>query len=470
MIKNRTLPTLIRKDYALSLRGGTLFLLFGITWGLFIVSGVLTLIGYREAQQEREHAARMFRDQWEGQHKGAHDAAHYGTWIFKPLHVLGVFHPGLNDYSGTTYRIEAHKQTEVDHSSAGTRGTVLRLGQFSFALLLQLLVPLLILFLASSSVTTEKASGTLRMLLAQGVTFRKLVWSKTGVHYLYAFFLSLPVFSVMLVIVLYAPEGRAYVLHLLFIFIGYQLYYFLCVLLGVIISVRSAGSGISAFAVLAFWLLSCILFPRVMTNTATHRHPPMSRAAFDDHIIQGYREGLGDDGPYYERAKQYENELLSRYHATRLSEIPVDTDALVMQYHEDYKSRVFTYYYKEISEAFAAQQDFIRKASWADPFIGLKRLTAALSGTDFFHHQAFFTQARAYRNYFIRTLNEEQALHPGQTVPKTGFYAEIRDFEYREPSLGEILGREITAFGSMLVWIVCGIAFLFVATRKSPVL
>ncbi|MGS2761171.1 DUF3526 domain-containing protein [Sinomicrobium sp. M5D2P9] len=472
MNSHRVLRTLILKDSRLVYRGGTLSLLFGLTWFLLIASGILTMIEYHKAQQDRELANLLFRQQWEEQHKGAHDAAHYGTWIFKPLNVLGAFHPGLNDFSGTTYRVEAHKQQEVDHSNAEGKDSIMRFGQFSFALILQFLVPLLILFLASSAVTSERESGTLRMLLAQGVSFRRLVWSKIWVNYLYGILLVLPVFLVILVSVWVAGEGGQAVLRLSFIFLGYLLYYLLCVLIGVIISVRSTTSKISAFTALTFWLLTVVLLPKVVTNMADHRFPPMSRATFDDRVTQGYREGLNRDGPYYERARLYEKELLSRYGADSTAELPVDVDALVMQYHEDYKSTVFTYYYKQVSETFDRQQKFISNAIWTDPFIGIKRLSSAMSGTDFFHHRAFFTQARAYRDYFIRSLNLEQAKHPErgeeQYHPDADFFRRIEVFQYRELSVGQVLKLQQTAFYGILGWILLAVLILHFITKNHP--
>ena len=472
MTSDRVLRTLILKDLRLLYRGGTFSLLFRVTWLLLTASGILTLIQYHKAQEDRELANRVFRQQWEVQHKGAHDAAHYGTWIFKPLSVLGAFHPGLNDFSGTTYRIVAHEQQEVGHSNAEGKDSVMRLGQFSFALILQFLVPLLILFLSSSAVTSERESGTLRMLLAQGVRFRRLVWSKIWVNYLYSFLLVLPVFLVILVSVWIAGEGGGDILRLLFIFLGYLLYYFMCVLIGVILSVRSVTSKTSTFTALTFWLLTTVLLPRIVTNMADHRFSPMSRATFDDRVTQGYREGLNGDGPYYERAKAYEEELLSWYRATDTEELPVDADALVMQYHEDYKSKVFTYYYDQVSETFGRQQKFINNAIWIDPFIGIKRLSSAMSGTDFFHHQAFFTQARNYRDYFIRSLNTEQAKHPvkGEEhyYPDADFFRQIQDFQYQRLSVREVLKLQQTAFYGILGWILLVILALHFTIKNNP--
>lgn len=463
---------LIQKEFRLAYRGKVLLLLFGITWSLLGFSGILTVWQYQQAQQEIESSNRLFRQQWEIQHRGAHAAAHYGTWIFKPLNVLGAFHPGLNDYSGTTFRIEAHTQQEVDHSNAEGKGSLIRFGQFSFALILQLLVPLFILFLSSPGITVERESGTLRMLLAQGIKFRRLVWGKIWGSYLLSVLLVLPAFMIILLALWFTGEEMEAMLRLLFIFSGYLLYYFLCVLIGVIISVRSTTSKISAFAALTFWLLTIVLLPRLVTNIADDLFPPMSRAAFDDRVEQGYREGLNGDGPYFERAKAYENELLSRYEADNTAALPVDADALVMQYHEDYKSKVFKYYYNQILQTFNKQQNFINSAIWIDPFIGVKQLSSAMSGTDFFHHQTFFVQARAYRDYFVRSLNLEQAKHPERGEEhhslNPDFFSRMKDFQYRKLSIRQVLKLQQTAFYGILSWILLAVLILHFITKTHP--
>jgi hypothetical protein len=79
----------------------------------------------------------------------------------------------------TSVFLEAHRQNTANFSEANHSGGMLRFGELSPALVLQLLVPLAIFFLGFAAITGERLSGTLPMLLAQGVTWRELIAGKT---------------------------------------------------------------------------------------------------------------------------------------------------------------------------------------------------------------------------------------------------------------------------------------------------
>lgn len=464
------LSTLIGKELRSAYRDKTVVLLFTITWSLFVVSGMLTAYQYHHDVQERIFSNEKFRKQWDAHQGNPHEAAHFGTYIFKPLNILNAFDSGLNDYFGTTFRVEAHVQHEVDYSNAESKDALMRFGQFSFALILQLLVPLLILFTVSSSITAEKESGTLKMLFAQGIKPAALAWGKVWSGFLMIALLIIPFFIILLIMIVSTQSGLALTVRFLIISISYLLYYFLITVLGVIVSIWSKNSGTAILSVLIIWLLTSIIIPKAATGIAGQRYPLMSRATFNDSVKQSYLKGINGNDPYYDRTERYLKELLLKYKVDTASQLPVDANGVILQYNEDYQNMVFNHYHSRIENTFQQQQNFLSYIGILDPFISMKRISMSMASTDFYHHNDFFLQAQRYRNSLIRRLNLELANHPqkdGQEY-KAGpdFFKQIKDFKYQLPATTTVLKLQLIGILALISWIILlSIILQFISSR-----
>ncbi|MGY0038399.1 ABC transporter permease subunit [Pedobacter sp. NJ-S-72] len=465
------LHTIVWKEFRSAFRDRMMSTLAIIIYTLFIASALLTIIQYQKDQQSLEQSNTKFRQQWEAQHNNPHEAAHFGTYLFKPLNLLSAFDPGLNDYFGTTYRVEAHVQHEVDYSNAERNDALMRFGQFTLALIMQLLIPLLLLFISSSALTFEKESGTFKMLMAQGLNPAQLAWGKIWSNYLMVIILVMPIFIVLAVVILFTPSSVVLWGRFLVIAGGYLLFYLLVTLTGVMVSALSGTSRTAILTVLTIWLFSSILLPKIATSIASDHYPLRSRAAFNNEIKQGFLKGINGDGPFHERGEKYITALLKKYQVGSASLLPVNADGLILQYNEDYQNQVFDHYYTQIEDTFKQQQSFLSMAGLLDPFISLKRLSMAMSGTDFYHHQTFFLQAKSYRNTFIRRLNLQLASHPikSNEIYKADpfFYAQLKDFQYQPPSLLYTLWLQRYALLSLSGWVLLlSIAIRFI-TKSS---
>lgn len=459
--------SLIRKEFRLAYRDKIIVLLSVLIWSLFILSSALSAYQYHTDQESRAAANRKFRQQWEGQHHSPHEAAHYGSYIFKPLNLLSAFDAGLNDYFGTTYRIEAHVQHEVDYSNAESNDSLMRFGNFTLALILQQLVPLLILFTASSAITLEKESGTFKMLMAQGLKPVRLIWSKVWANYLMVALLVLPIFIVLFLMVLFSSSGGILWARFLVIMMSYLLYYLLVTMLAVMVSAWSQSSKTAVLVILTIWLLSSIILPKTAANIADQRYPLMSRATFNERVKQGYLKGINSNDPYYERVDKYLEKLKKQYHVDDDRKMPVDAAGMVMQYNEDYQNMVFNHYYHQLEKTFDQQQSFLTNSGLIDPFISLKRVSMAMSGTDFYHHNNFFQQAQQYRNDLIRQLNMELASHPEKGhVVSQDFFRQINDFKYQLPSLTNLWRLQWKSLLALCTWILILTAILQFFTKR----
>ncbi|WPV66362.1 MULTISPECIES: DUF3526 domain-containing protein [unclassified Chitinophaga] len=437
-------------------RSGVAILLLLFIWISMGLALIVSGIQYGKGKAERLAAADLFRREWNTQHRNPHDAAHFGTYLFTPLTIKAILDPGLNDFSGTTYRVEAHVQHEMDYSHAQNGNVVARLGQFSVAVVLQLVVPFLILITGSRSLTEERERGTLRLIRVQAGNLSIITWGKVWAYYM---LFSAILFPFLLFFLFTGVMMYLWV-------IAYLLFYFWLTLVAVFISQVSSSSRASNISAVIVWVVLFVIMPKVAVNQSIILYPVKSRAVFEDNVRQGYLKGFDGNSPYYERGDSFMHALLKRYHVDSVSQLPVNPDGLLLQYHEDYQNKVFDHYYKGISASFAQQQVFLSRIGWIDPFIALKRVSMALSATDFYHHDSFYQQARVYRNTLIRKLNLELAAHGQDYKADTSFFTSLYSFKYRELPPRQILSLSWSAFAAIGVWILIAVASVHIISKR----
>lgn len=450
------LRLMLWQEFRLALRDKTLLLLATLIWLLLSVSALFSVFDYHQQHKHIEKANIDFRKQWNAQHHNPHEAAHFGTYIFKPLQLLSVFDAGLNDYFGTTYRIEAHVQHEVNYSHAESSDALMRFGKFTLALILQMFVPLLLLFITSRSITAEKESGTFKMLMAQGLKPAILVWGKVWANFLLVVLLVLPLFLVLLLLIFLSDTPENFYGRFFLLSASYLLYYLLITIIGVWVSASCRSSKSALLLILGLWLLGSLILPKAIVSLTARHYPLMARATFNNNVREGYLKGINGKDPYNLRAERYLKKLLQQYHADTTSQLPIDADGMVMQYNEDYQNMVFSFYQAKLNSTFSQQQYLLSLAGFADPLISLKRLSMAMAGTDFYHHTDFSVQAQHYRNELIRSLNLELAKHPVKNnqvyLASPAFFSKIKDFNYKMAKLPQVLQLQWMAILSLVCW------------------
>lgn len=426
----------IAHEWLLLKRSGITLLLCLVIWISMGLALLLSGIGYLRGRAEQEAAVQLFTRQWNEQQRNPHDAAHFGTYLFRPVTLKGMLDPGLSDYAGTTYRVEAHVQHEMDHSHAESGLVAGRHGPFSIALVLQLVVPFLILITASRSLTTERESGTLSLLKVQAGRMTAFLWGKVWAYYL----LFVAILAPFLLLCLFAVWWV----------LAYLLFYFLVVLIAVLISQLAGSSRGANICAVMVWVLFFVVMPKMAVNQAVVAHPVVSRAVFEDKVRQGYLKGLDGKSPYYERGAQYLKTL----------KVQGNVEGLLLQFHEDYQEKAYLHYYKDVLAGFKAQQGFLSGVGWIDPYIALKRFSMSLSGTDQSHQADLYLQARSYRSQLIRQLNLELVAHPDGYRADPAFFKGISPFQYRA---GKV---DWMGIAPIIVWIlITAIAVHIIAKR-----
>lgn len=462
--------TVAKKEILQARRNHLFTTLTVITWLLLIVAGIGGYERYCHARMQQQEADAMLRQEWEQQETNPHAAAHFGTWLFKPFTFLSLYDNGLNNFTGSSYRVEAHRQHEINYSTVQDTDSQLRFGELSPALVFQLLVPLLIIILAYGSVSNEKEHNTLRLASVQGGSMTALLWGKILGNY---FIIALIVSPALLVITLGAWLFREpALLSRSLAFCGaYLLYFFIIMALTVLVSAWSKHSSGALLTTLGAWMLCCIVLPRVVANWADKAAPLPSRYIFNRKVQDGYRKGLGNDGDVMERNKRYEQQVLSKYKVDSLTKLPVNFDGLAMQYGEEYYAKVYQIAAAETDSLIRRQQTLLEMAALVNPFLALQQVSMGISGTDYFHHLEFHQQAGRYRNQFIRMLNMELAGNGGPYLSysyKVGpaYFKKSKPFNWRLPSTGNAIRWHALSWASLAGWLLVSLVLVHLTAKN----
>lgn len=459
-----------KKEIRLARRNHLFIVLTIITWLLLAVAGLGGYERYKHTRLQQQTAGNTLRHEWEQQEKNPHSAAHFGTWLFKPFTFLSLYDNGLNNFTGTSYRVEAHKQHEVNFSTVQDTDSQLRFGELSPALVFQLLVPLLIIILAHGSVSSERENNTLRLVTVQGGKTVGLLWGKILGNYFIILLIVLPALLIILFGAWVFKEPMLFTRSLAFCS-AYLLYFFIITAFTVLISAWCKRSAASLFVNLGAWIICCILLPRITTWWADEAAPLPSRYAFNRKVQEGYNKGLGNDGGFRDRAKRYEQQVLAQYKVDAISKLPVVFSGLAMQYGEDYHSMVYQKIAAETDSVIRRQQNLLEAAALFNPFLAIQQVSMGVSGTDYFHHLDFHQQARQYRDEFIRMLNVELARNGGASNSydyKVGaaYFKKSIPFHWQLPTAANALSWHALSWLSLAGWVLIIMLLMPVTAKK----
>ena len=440
---------------------------------LMLVALVGGAVQYERGHQERDAAQDADRSLWNNQgDKDAHSAAHFGQWAFKPPSLLALADPGVDAYSGGAVWMEAHKRNEMQFRPARDSGVTARMGGLTLAFVLQAVLPLVIIVLGFNSLSGERERGTLRQLLAQGVTPQALALGK-GLALLRGLaWLLLPLAALLVLsgALLAGPgQGAAAVQRALAWIAGHALYLAGFVALTLAVSALARSSRAALVTLLALWLLATFVAPRVMTEVARSSVALPSAQEFRERISAERAKTFGHDENHPAFAA-YKAELLAQYQVQRVEDLPLNFRGLALRRDDEMGYAIYDRLFGEL-EAAITQQDELRQAPGALlPLLAMQPLSMALAGTDTRHHRHFAQAAEAHRRV-IQTLTSEDLIRNqryGDTsyVSPAALWAKVPAFDYPPPSAGWALQGAWGALGLLLGWVLLSTALAAVAVRR----
>lgn len=424
--------------------------------------------------RERVELNELMRKDWENQEeKNAHSAAHYGTYVYAPQPPLSFLDFGVMNYVGSTVRLEAHLQQDAQFASSMENGSHIRFGDFTSSLIMQLLIPLLLIFISFNAVSGEKEQRTLTLLAIQGSSTSGILWQKI--------FAYTSIGGVMLTGILIAagfslwiqdfPINADLLTRFVVMWMIYLSYYFVISSVSVCISAWSGASKQSLLALITCWLFFVVLLPKYSTSLGDHLYPLPSRKDFQAAIRKEVQQGVDGHDPENKRTEAFRDSVLKAYGVDSVNQLKINIDGLLMQEDEDYRAMVTRKYFGRLYQQVRKQNNVSQVASLLDPAIAVRDLSMGIAQTDYASHVAFEQQVQEYRLYMMRYLNEYLSYNskPGDWESKAPreFFRSMKKFEFRSPTVTSSLQKNyFLPLVSLVLWVVLSVLLVYHTSRK----
>jgi len=363
--------------------------LWAATWlavALFIGLGAAGWQGYRQDKAEREHFVSRAREQWEGQGaRHPHRAASFGQYLAKPELPLALFDSGIKPTTGQALWLEAHKRSSFTYAPAEDAGLSSILGLNSAAKVVQLLGALVVVLIGYASVARERETGTLRLVLAQGVAPWRWFAGKALALGVAIAALAVPM-ALGAVGLCLAADFSAFTADVAaraaLLVLGYAVY--LAIWLGGSIAVSCwAKSSRGALAtLLAIWIGAAVISPRVASTAASAVAPVPSKLEFDAAYQRDHSQGFDGRPGWGEQLRALQKETLDAYGVDKLDDLPVGFSGIRMHAMDEWGNEVNDRHQLRLEAIYTRQTHLHLIAALLGPVVPMRAISQGLSGTD----------------------------------------------------------------------------------------
>ena len=431
----------------------------------------LGVIQNNKQQEQQQSAQKYVREQWENiDAMNPHGAAHYGSYAFKPITPLSSIDEGVNAVTGNVLRLEGHVQNEIVYSEASQSLSVSKFGKLKPALLLQFVIPLLLIFLAFASVSSEKETGRLKLLVFQGASLSKLILAKALSVWFYGLLLLVITVAVQTLINL-KNTSAGNIERTSFLLLAYGGYYYIVATLAVYFSARLKNNTAALSSMLAVWILWTIFLPKIWGNTTDKLYPLPSRQEFKSAMQDDRSKGIDGHNPSDKREEELKQKVLAEYKVDSLEQLPINFDGIVMQEDEEYGNQVWDKHFGKNYNILQKQKKTYQLSGFFNPFASLQSASMGFSGSDMLHHLDFLKQAENYRRILIKSLNDKHAYGGSKTgdwswKADNAFFKSIKDFEYKTPPFATALSLYFIDILCLAFWMALATLIVTLTAKK----
>lgn len=468
----RTEQLLARHVWTTAFQNRAVFALMG---GIGLLLAYAAITGWTTFRTQNDIRARyqaQARQDWLGNpDKHPHRMAHYGHFAFRPKSPLSLFDFGMESFLGSTVYLEAHKQNAVNFSEAGFSTGMLRFGEISLAMVLQVLLPLLIFFLGFGTIAADRENGTLKIILSQGVSWRQLILGNSLGLMAVTMILFAPVMAVTALLWVLAQGGQITgdeTARLGLLVLAYAVYLIIFCILAVLVSAVSRTAKTALVSLIGGWLMLTIVLPRGSQALGSYLYPAPSKGQFfadiqADILKEGDSHNAND--PHYKAIK---DSLLTTYRVNSVQQLPFNYSGFVMAEGERISADIYNRHLARLLRVYAQQNSFSTATAFVNPFMAIKNGSMALSGTDYASYVDFGQQAEQYRYDMAQKMNALQVefisnQKPGPTDKPARIdhkhWEEVPQFSYRSPGVGAVLRDEWLSLLALVFWL-AGLGFV----------
>jgi len=447
-------------------------------WLIVFMILILVAIGYFGVQDVKNRQAmvdrskKQVREQWENMGpSNPHGAAHYGSYAFKPITPLSALDEGVNLTAGRVLRLEGHVQNETVHSNQSQSVFISYFGPLKASLILQVILPLLIIFLTYYSVKSEFEQGRIRLLIIQGVAYSRLILGKVMSVWVLALIVLLITLTVQWLTFGELAQGDLFYRSLLII-LAYGAFYWIISALTAAFSTKWARGASALSVMLAIWVVWLIFLPKIAGWYVQEQNPLPSREEFTKAMRDDRSKGLDGHNPTDAREKVLKDSVLAAYEVQSLDSLPINYDGIRMQADEEYGNKVWDKHFGALFNVMQEQKASMQNIGFLDPFIALQSLSMGVSGTDQWSHLNFQKEAEEYRRVFIKALNDKHTYGGSKTgdwgwKAEQDFFNSLEDFHYETPKYARAAGVYTTDWVTLGLWLLISILILTYATTNT---
>lgn len=435
---------------------------------------------YSEQNSIRLDHQQKARQSWEANpDKHPHRMAHFGSFAFRMKQSLSMFDYGIESFTGNVVFLEAHKQNSVNFSDAGFSTGILRFGELSMAMLLQLVLPLIIFFLGFSVVVGERENGTLSMLLSQGAQWKEILLGKS----LGLFVLTLLFFAPIVLITLFFlifennivnPEDSW--LRFSLLFLGYAFFLLILCFMNIAVSTTAKSSKNALLTLLGIWLFMVVLVPKTSQAIGSAVYPTPSKLSFQSAVKRDIVKKGDSHNPDDIYFKSLKDSVLAVYQVDSIIQLPFNYSGFVMREGEKTSANLYQKHYDSLLNVYEKQNNVSRFIAVFNPFAAIKSISMAFTGTDFKGYVDFQSQAETYRYKLAQEMNELQMEYIGVTVNSSEgksnvvgheHWEEFADFKHQMQPLKSSINEASLGIFSLLGWVLFSFLSLEFLSRKA---
>ena len=453
------------------------YFLLGLFFVLLLYAAITGNSYLTKQNAMQQQYQELIRKSWEANpDKHPHRMAHFGSFALRIKHPLSVFDYGIDNYAGNAVYLEAHKQNTVNYSEASFSTGMLRMGELSIAMLLQIILPLIIFFLGFSSIAADKENGTLKIISSQGASSFQLLTGRTIGLWLISSLFFIPAFAVTGILMLLQKNSHINADTLpRFLLTGllYSIFYWVVAAFTVIVSAKSNTAKNALIKLLGIWLLMAIVLPKIVQVAGNSIYTAPSKLSFEtaiekDIVKQG--DSHNPDDPFFKRVR---DSVFKKYGVSSADSLPVNMGGIVGYEGERLSSETYVKHYNDLTDLYRRQNAVSKWTGFINPFMMLKHNSMALSGSDFESYINFQQQAELYRYSLAQRMNALQTKYVSNAKPKEGshalhidkeYFKAFPDFNYKFLVMQKTLHHETISVIAMLFWLLISwVALVYVS-------
>lgn len=472
------IKVIARKELTEVMRSGRFRWIAVVVFALLATALAFGWKSYVTASRDRTAAQHDSRATWENQgERNPHSAAHFGVYAFRPKTPLSLVDSGLDNFSGSSVWVEAHYQNPSRNRPIEDSTSLQRFGELTAAGVLQLLLPLFLIFLIFDVFAGERASGTFRQVAALGVPHSKLVIGKMAGVFLALLIVLIPAVLIGVAALAFAggPDGLfKSAPRFAALCLGYLLYLLTFTALALAVSAIAPSPRTGLVILVGFWIAGCLLVPRLAGDIAARVHPEPTNKEFWDAVYKDMKDGIDGHNPSHERTKELERRILAQYGVAKKEDLPVNFNGLSLQASEEHSNMLFDKHFGNVWNVHFAQEKVQSYFGVFSPMLAMRDFSMGMSGTDLRHQKHFSDSVEQYRRKFVEMLNLDFAYNSRTSDDYNYFvgrevWTRAPDFSYEPPAAAWAFGQQLRNLIVLAIWTIAAIGFSFWAAARMRI-